>query len=236
MSISGSLHQEKLAGKNFNTLILGGDLINIEWFGHSMWKIWDAERTIVIDPFDDIGYKMPNKLTADILLVTHPHHDHANISMIKGNPKLIAIDGKYKVHGVYVETFSVWHDEEKGKQRGQNLLMKFELAGKKILHCGDLGHMLEAELLKRIGKIDILFIPVGGTYTIDAKTAYEITEKLQPKLIFPMHYNTKALNFELDDVSKFSDYFQNVECTKSKKIKITGDDFSEQKVVLMSYE
>jgi len=217
-------------------LILGGDLINIEWFGHSMWRIWDSERTIVIDPFDDIGYKIPKNLTADILLVTHPHHDHANISMIKGDPKLIAIDGKYKVHGVPVETFSVWHDEVKGKQRGQNLLMKFEISGKKLLHCGDLGHIPNKETIKKLGKIDVLFIPVGGTYTIDAKTAYEITEKLKPNLIFPMHYNTEAVGIELDDVGGFINYFQNVERTKSKKIKLTEEDFLQPKVVLMNYE
>jgi L-ascorbate metabolism protein UlaG (beta-lactamase superfamily) len=201
-----------------------------------MWKIWDESVSIVIDPFGDIGYDMPQNLSADILLVTHPHHDHSNISLIKGDPKLIAVDGKYKVKGVPIETFPVWHDEEKGKQRGQNLLMKFELAGKKLLHCGDLGHMLSDELITKIGKIDVLFIPVGGKFTIDAKTGYKICQRLQPKLIFPMHYNTKALDFELDEVDNFTQYFQNIVRTKSKKIKLREEDFSEQRIVLMNYE
>ncbi|MDY6915750.1 MAG: MBL fold metallo-hydrolase [Candidatus Cloacimonadota bacterium] len=211
-------------------------MFNIQWFGHSMWKIWDNKRSIIIDPFDDIGYKIPEDLTADILLVTHTHHDHSNISVVKGNPKLIAIDGKYYVHGIPVETFSVWHDEEKGKKLGQNLLIKFQLAGKNFLHCGDLGHRLDQKMIEKLGNIDLLFIPVGGKYTIDAKIAKDICHQLQPNLIFPMHYNTKKLNYKLDDVDVFLKHFKNIEYVKGKKIKITEEFFKTQKVVVFSYE
>ena len=116
-------------------------MLNIKWFGHSMWKIWNEKVSIITDPFTDIGYPMPENETADIILSSHDHFDHNNIQLIKGNPQVVNTKGKFEIKGVKIETFPVWHDETRGSERGNNLLMKFTISGKTFLHCGDLGHI-----------------------------------------------------------------------------------------------
>ena len=116
-------------------------MLNIKWFGHSMWKIWNDEISIITDPFTDIGYKMPENETADILLSSHDHFDHNNYSLIKGNPQIVKSAGDFNVKGVPITMIPTWHDETKGSERGENLLMKFGISGKTLLHCGDLGHI-----------------------------------------------------------------------------------------------
>jgi len=69
--------------------------------------------------------------------------------------------------------------------------------GVRLLHLGDLGHKLTDEEIKEIGSIDILFIPVGGTYTIDAKTATEVCKQIGPSIIIPMHFKPEGVDNEI---------------------------------------
>lgn len=211
-------------------------MLDIQWFGHSMWRITDSKVTIITDPFTDIGYKMPKNLEADIVLSSHDHFDHNNISLIKGNPEVVNTEGSFSIKGIDIKTFQIWHDKKEGADRGKNLLMKFTIDGKTILHCGDIGHKLNQETAAKIGNIDIIFIPVGGYYTIDAKEAKETIELLKPTIVFPMHYKTEVLDFPIAKKDEFLKIANNVTELNSNSIAITDNDFKARKTIFLNYE
>ena len=211
-------------------------MINIKWFGHSMWKIWNEKVSIITDPFTDIGYPMPENETADIVLSSHDHFDHNNIQLIKGNPQIVNTEGKFEIAGVKIETFPVWHDETQGSERGSNLLMKFTMSGKTFLHCGDLGHICTADVISKLGKIDVLFIPVGGFYTIDAKTAKEIVEMINPVIVFPMHYKTAVLDFPIAKIEEYLKLTDDHKQISKNEIELTEEDFAKSNTIILDYK
>lgn len=211
-------------------------MIKIKWFGHVMWKISNDEVSIVTDPFTDIGYKMPENVSADILLSSHDHFDHNNFELIKGNPKIIKTSGKFEHKGVKIENYLTWHDENKGADRGDNLMMKFEIGEKIFLHCGDLGHDISDDFIEKLGRIDVLFIPVGGFYTIDAKTAKSIVDRLSPKIVFPMHFKTEAIDFPIAGKEVYTDLVEEVRLVSSTELVLSEEDFDKKQTIVMNYE
>lgn len=184
-------------------------MAKIYWAGQSCFEISvsnsrDHEANIVIDPFDEeTGLKVPN-LSADILLVTHSHHDHNNTKAIKGTPFLIEGPGEYEVKGVFVQGIPAFHDDVNGKEKGNNTIYTLEAEDIKFCHLGDLGQkQLTDEQVDKIGAIDVLMIPVGGEYTIDSSLAQKIIAQIEPRIVIPMHYALPKSKTKLDDVSKF---------------------------------
>lgn len=210
-------------------------MIKIKWFGHSMWKIWNGKVSLIIDPFTDIGYPLPQNETADIVLSSHDHFDHNNFDLIQGDFQKVNTEGKFIISGVEIETFSTWHDEEKGCKRGKNLLLKFVLDGRSFLHCGDLGHDLEDILIAKLGEIDVLFIPVGGFYTIDAVTAKKIVDKIKPTITFPMHYKTDVLDFPIADKEAFLNLISDYRLIDSNSLELRDDDFSKKQTIILNF-
>ncbi len=200
-----------------------------------MWKIWNDDVTIITDPFADIGYRVPKDETADIVLSSHDHFDHNNIGIIGGNPDIINKTGSFTTRGIKIETFPVWHDDEQGNSRGKNLLMKFILEGKNFLHCGDLGHLLNEKSFEQLGRIDVLFIPVGGFYTIDAKTAKKIVDELEPDIVFPMHYKTPALDFPITGKESYLELVDNVVELNNNQIELKAE-YWQNKTLILNYE
>lgn len=184
-------------------------MAKITWAGQSCFQISvsngkDHEATVVIDPFDEkIGLKMPG-LSADILLVSHDHEDHNNITAIKGNPFIIENPGEYEVKGVFVQGIPSFHDDASGKDRGKNIIFTIETENMRLCHLGDFGQkQLTDEQLESIGNVDILMIPVGGTFTINSSEAAKVIGQIEPKMVVPMHYELPKLKIELDGVDKF---------------------------------
>lgn len=183
--------------------------MQIFWKGQSCFQIIAARAKqeqvkIVIDPYDEsIGLKVPS-LEADILLITHDHHDHNNAKAVKGDPMVISNPGEYEVKGIYIQGISSFHDEAKGEKRGHNTIYVVEAEGMKICHLGDLGQPeLTTDQVERIGSVDILMIPVGGTYTIAADEAAHVIGQIEPKLVIPMHYSMDKLTLKLAGVAEF---------------------------------
>ena len=182
--------------------------MKITWAGQSCFQISassnkEVSANIVIDPFSDIGLKMPN-FDADILLSTHGHEDHNNFKAVKGNPFLIEGSGEYEVKGVFIKGIDSFHDDSEGKERGKNTIYTIEAEDMKVCHLGDIGQkQLTDDQLEKIGHVDILMIPVGGVYTIDSSEAQKIIGQIEPKVVIPMHYELPGLKIKLDDVSKF---------------------------------
>ncbi len=181
--------------------------MEIRWHGHACFEIRSG-ITIVVDPHDgrSIGLKPP-RARADIVLVSHHHFDHDAVRVIKGNYKVIDAPGEYEFNGVKIKGVSAYHDESMGAKRGKITMYRIAGEGISLLHVGDLGHVLSKDMLKKIDKIDILFIPVGGVYTVDAEKAYENVKLLNPRIVVPMHYRFDGLTLGIDTVEPFLNKF-----------------------------
>ncbi|HIH98578.1 MAG TPA: MBL fold metallo-hydrolase [Thermoplasmata archaeon] len=178
--------------------------MKICWYGHSCFEIANGS-TLVTDPHDgrSIGIRKP-EIGADLVLVSHDHYDHNSVRTVsKQNTRVINEVTSLKIKGIKIQGFPTFHDESGGAKRGKNILFKFCMEGINFLHSGDLGHLIDDELAKKIGEVDILFIPVGGIFTIDAENAWKVVEKLKPKVAIPMHYKISGLSIPLDEPDLF---------------------------------
>jgi len=181
--------------------------MNIIWYGQSCFKIQSKDIVLITDPFDKkIGLRPPFG-SADIVTISHNHYDHNNFQVIKNNPFIIDSAGEYEIKKVTIKGIDSYHDNQEGKERGRNIIYVTEMEGIKICHLGDFGQdALINGQLEKIGQIDILFIPVGGVFTIDWKLASSIISQIEPRIIIPMHYKISGVKGELlklDTVDKF---------------------------------
>jgi L-ascorbate metabolism protein UlaG (beta-lactamase superfamily) len=178
--------------------------MKISWLGHSCFILQSsAGIKVLTDPFDEkVGYPLPN-VEADIVLVSHDHHDHNNVKIVKGHPLVITRPGTHEASGINIRGVKTYHDENEGRLRGTNTIFCFSLDNVSICHLGDLGHVPGADAIQAIGPVDLLLIPVGAIYTIDAIAAREVVRQIRPHVAIPMHYHTTDLSFKLDPVDKF---------------------------------
>ncbi|MDK6028016.1 MBL fold metallo-hydrolase [Ignisphaera sp. 4213-co] len=182
-------------------------MVVIKWHGHACFEVVSSKGTvIVIDPHD--GYSLglkPPKVQADIVLITHEHFDHNAYGVVaKPSAKVIStFVGEKVIDDVIVKGVEAYHDREKGRRRGKISIYKIVVDGVSLTHLGDLGHELDASYKNAVGDIDVLMIPVGGTYTIDSKAAWNVINVLTPKAVIPMHYWVKGLNLPLKPVEDF---------------------------------
>lgn len=177
--------------------------MDINWLGHSCFRIRGRQAAIVTDPFPpDLGYS-PGKQTANIVTVSHQHPSHSYIQGIGGEPRKVTGPGEYEISGVLIIGIPTFHDAEGGKKRGKNTAYLMEVDGVTICHLGDLGHVLTDEQVEELGDVGVLLLPVGGVSTINAAMAAEVIRQVEPKVVIPMHYKTQAINRELGSVESF---------------------------------
>lgn len=210
--------------------------MNIKWHGHSCFRIESKEATLLVDPFPrEIGLKPP-KLDADIILVTHGHYDHSAISGAPKESFIIQEPGEFEKSGVTIQGLLSFHDNVDGIERGYNTIYIITLEDMRICHLGDLGqHALTQEQISEIGNIDILFVPVGGNYTINGSQAVKIIQQIEPKIIIPMHYKTEGLLIDLDGPEKFlKDIGLTPEVVDSYKILKKNLPVDEMKLIQLS--
>ncbi|MEK7519394.1 MAG: MBL fold metallo-hydrolase [Patescibacteria group bacterium] len=219
--------------------------MQIIWKGQSCFQILNqaaknSQAIIAIDPFEEqIGLKVP-ELQADVLLITHSHFDHNNkkavSSPLPGNiPFVIEGPGEYEVKDIFFQGIHSWHDEKEGAERGENTIYTIEAEGLKLCHLGDFGQKeLSEEQIEAIGDIDILMVPVGGTYTIDAKGAQKVISQIEPKIVIPMHYQIPKLKIKLDDLDKFLKIMGAKSIEPQNKFSIKKKDLAEgMKIVVL---
>jgi L-ascorbate metabolism protein UlaG (beta-lactamase superfamily) len=216
--------------------------MNIIWHGQSFFEIStkdtkNEELKIAIDPFDkSIGLKIP-KVEAQILLITHNHSDHSNKKAINGNPFLIESPGEYETKGVYVKGVQGFHDDSQGKEKGKVVFYIIEVENIKICHLSDIGQKeLTSEQIDQIGNIDILMIPVGGVYTLDAKQAANIISQIEPKIVIPMHYQVPNLNLKLNSLDQFLKEIGSPNVEPQKKFKIKISDIPKETMQTVVFE
>lgn len=168
--------------------------MDITYFGHSSFRLKGKDAIVVMDPFaDSIGIKFP-KVDADVVTVSHDHADHANSAAVGGNPMVLNGPGEYEVKGVSILGFESYHDADKGNKRGKNTMYVVEIDGVRVAHLGDLGHRLSEKQANEFGEIDVLLIPVGGEYTLDAADAVATAQEIEAKITVPMHYKQPGLD------------------------------------------
>ncbi|MFH1838099.1 MAG: MBL fold metallo-hydrolase [Candidatus Kuenenbacteria bacterium] len=215
--------------------------MEITWLGQSCFKIQDKNITLITDPYhSELGLKPLNKLKADIATISHDHYDHNNIEAISGIenelPFIVSSPGEYEIKNVFIYGISCFHDKNQGRERGFNTIYLIKMNGITIAHLGDLGHILSDEQLEKIEKVNILMIPIGGTYTIDAKEAKQIINQIEPQIVIPMHYKIPGLKEDLSGVDEFYREMGIKNAEPIDKFKISKKDLisqTEMKVIEM---
>jgi len=181
-------------------------MIEIQWLGHSCFRIKAREGIVVTDPYGpQVGMDL-GRPTAHIVTISHdePDHNHASaVKGLRGAPFVVAGPGEYEVDGIFVLGIRTYRDSHKGKYRGKNTVYLVELVEATICHLGDLGHTLSDEELADVGSVDILMVPVGGKHSLNAVQAAEVVGQIEPRIVIPMHYHTPGNRLRLEGVEPF---------------------------------
>lgn len=177
--------------------------MKITYFGHSYFLFNGNDYSICLDPFSNVGLEEV-KVSCDYVFSSHAHFDHNNLALCKG--------AKEVENGGPFEIIKTYHDEKRGKLRGENSVLIFVLDGFRIAFLGDLGEYDNEELIKKLSGVDLLLIPVGGKYTIDGAGAYDYAIKTKAKCVIPMHYKEGVSTIDVSSAENFLDKF---ECYKT---------------------
>ncbi|MFC1915252.1 MBL fold metallo-hydrolase [Chloroflexota bacterium] len=178
--------------------------MKIKWLGHATFLITsDTGTRIITDPYTTGGKLAYGEIkeAADIVTVSHDHYDHNNIAAVRGNPSVVR--GTAEVKGIKIRGITTHHDRSQGRERGNNIAFCLEVDEIKVCHLGDLGHPLGDKEVTELGETDILLIPVGGFYTIDARVASQVCNQLKPRVIIPMHFKTNKCSAPIVKVDEF---------------------------------
>ncbi len=179
------------------------EVLDVRWLGHACFYLESLRGVrVVTDPFGTAVPYPAVSVVSDVVTVSHEHHDHNDISGLGGSPVVLrGVDsdcGRFRsiravVEDVSVRSVASYHDAEKGRKRGLNAMFAIEISGVHLVHAGDLGHIPGHEVLEAARPCDVLFIPVGGHYTVDAAAAAAIALRLGPRVVVPMHYKTSYI-------------------------------------------
>ena len=193
-------------------------MLQIRWHGHSCFEITN-DITLVTDPHDGKSIGIPTPcVQGDIVLISHDHYAHNSAKSVeKEGSKIITDERKRNISNIEIKGIKTFHDKHKGEKRGENIIFKFSIEDVSFCHLGDLGHKLEEEIIQQIGDVDILFIPVGGTFTIDANQAWDIINDIKPKITIPMHYKIGGLSLPIEGIDPF------LELNKYETIKVGNE-------------
>jgi len=180
--------------------------MKVKWLGHASFLITsDSGTRIITDPYpvgQGLSYGEINE-DADVVISSHDHFDHNNFAAVGGSPQVVTETAPVEIGGVKFSGVASFHDTSQGSERGPNVIFTMDVDGVRICHLGDLGHPLSDQQVKDIGRVDVLLVPVGGFFTIDAKVASEVAGKLSPKVIIPMHFSNEKCQFPITGVGDF---------------------------------
>lgn len=224
--------------------------VTIRWHGQSFFDLQSSKGTrIVFDPHAIEAYGR-HSVPADLILISHFHNDHTQVGVVPNQAKakiLYGLKGGVRktdwnpidetFRDVHVRTLGAYHDTVEGMERGKNAIFIVEVDGLRIIHLGDLGHLLSAKDIKKIGPVDVLMIPVGGVYTINGAEAKKVVEQLKPKqYILPMHYGTKVFN-DLLPPDEFLEDLKNVKKYTTNKLTVeAGTEAAEPVIAVLDWK
>lgn len=213
--------------------------MKLKYLGHASFLATASDGTaVVMDPyragaFGNALRHAPVRVSADVVLISHSHDDHAYTGDIQGKPTVINRPGSHKVKGIEFRGTATFHDSSGGSERGSNIIFCFTMDGVGICHCGDLGHVLSESEVKSIGPVDVLLLPVGGFFTVDADAATRVMEQLKPKITVPMHFKTPKVDFPIAPVDDFLRGKPNVRKSNSSEVEITPQSLPAEPEILV---
>ncbi|MDI6861136.1 MAG: MBL fold metallo-hydrolase [Caldisericia bacterium] len=208
--------------------------MKIKFLGHSCFLIEIGGLKVMTDPYDkSVPYDFPDGEEVDVVTISHDHFDHSAFNRVKIKREVLKDPTNKEIQGVKFKSKTFFHDEEMGRKRGKNALFLIEGEGIKILHCGDLGHIPNEKDLEEFKNIDILLLPVGGYYTIDSKKGDELIKILNPKIVIPMHYKTKNLDFPIAKVDDFLKNKENVHKLNSLEFELDKSNIEKYKGIVV---
>ena len=215
-------------------LLLSFLSMEITWYGQAAFKLKGKDASVFTDPYEATFTGLsPLKVEADIVTISHGHSDHNAASVVSNNPFVIEGPGEYELKGVNVVGVSTFHDEKEGKLRGKNTIYNINIDDVQITHLGDLGHLLTNQQLEELGAVDVLLIPVGGVYTIEADSAAKIVAQIEPKVVIPMHYKIEGLKFPLESVNKFLKEMGKEEVVTQNKLVVSSEKLPEELEIVL---
>lgn len=183
--------------------------MKIQWLGHSCFRLEESTGTAVVtDPYDAsvVGYAMP-RVKAEAVTLSHRHSDHDAVHNVDGAQATYEGAGSWDVKGVGISAIVSHHDGQNGAVRGVNHIFKFRMDGVDLCHMGDIGEECTTELGEAIGTVNVLMIPIGGNYTIDAEQAKEYVDFLMPDIVIPMHFKTPNCELDIEKRNAFLQLF-----------------------------
>lgn len=213
--------------------------MDIDWFGHSCFRLREGGVTLVLDPYDkSIGYSMP-RVRADIVTVSHDSPGHTGVSALKGEPKVLTRAGEYEVKGVFITGLQTWRKAgAKGEPKEENVVFVFEFNDLIVCHLGDLSQVLTQAQVEALPSIDILMVPVGDGSALSADQAAEVISLVEPHIVIPMHYDTQLETVvKLDPLAKFLKEMGVSEHAPQETLKVSRSDLPEEtQVVVLEYK
>jgi L-ascorbate metabolism protein UlaG (beta-lactamase superfamily) len=212
-------------------------LADIEWLGHSCFAVRGKTKTLVFDPFKGIGLPEP-KAKADIVLCSHGHQDHNNTKPVshEGSTIMEAFTGTRQIDDISIKGVLAYHDDSQGSKRGRNSIYAVHFEDVAFCHLGDLGHELTSSQVNEIGSVDVLFLPVGGFFTIGPKEARKVMESLNPKVAVPMHYRAPGMSIMFRALKKVEDFTRpedNVRKLEGPTFTVTKAQLPEKRVIIV---
>jgi len=213
--------------------------MKVKWYGHAAFHILTAQGSrIVIDPYESGAFDNalsygPIKERADIVITSHDHGDHNYTKDIQGKYVLVNKAGFHEIKDVKIKAIPSFHDQSEGKDRGRNLIAVISADHMTLVHLGDLGHLLDTSISKEIGEVDVLFLPVGGFFTIDAETATEVMNAIKPVVTVPMHYKTDKCRFPIAPVEHFTRGKKNVRMLKNFEMSVNKESLPREPEIVV---
>ena len=213
--------------------------MKIRWLGHASFLITsDDGFRVITDPYTTgrgIEYGEIRE-SADAVVVSHGHGDHSNVGAVGGDPVVLNGPGTRTAGGVAFEGVACHHDPEGGALRGPNTAYAFAVDGVRVSFLGDLGHPLTLDQAAAIGAVDVLLVPVGGTYTIDAGDADRVCDALRPRVVIPMHYKTDKCAYPIGGVEAFLKGKPRVRRVGASEVEFTAATLpAEREVVVLEH-
>ncbi len=205
----------------------------ISYLGHACFRLKGKNATVVTDPYDQAVFgKMMGKIAADIVTISHDHHDHNYLGRIINHPFVIRGPGEYEIKAVEISGIPAFHDSKNGRERGRNTIYLYRFDELKLCHLGDLGTKLDDKQLEALDGVDVLMVPVGGNYTLGPREALEVVEQLEPSIVIPMHFGTRDLSWELEPVQQFLAQIDRKDLEPIEKLTLTLATLPEEREIV----
>jgi L-ascorbate metabolism protein UlaG (beta-lactamase superfamily) len=203
--------------------------MKLRYLGHAAFELDLADgRRIVFDPYEAESYDGalafgPISGPHDIAVVSHDHPDHRFEGVVSQAAAVWDRAGETDISGVRITSIPTFHDETEGSERGTNLISIVEADGVRVAHLGDLGHAITKADAPALEGVDVMIVPIGGYFTIDAAVAKAVVEEFSPKIVVPMHYKSDKCGFPIAPVEDFTMLMGEFKEAGGSELELTAD-------------